>query len=215
MNAIVTREELSNLIHIGIDSLRKYISRGVIIEIEKNKIDLNNPFNKNYILKYCIKKGIDAEVLIYKKIEEEPEIINDQDKSENKTRKEKTTKKTNSKKSYAQLQEEKLEKEILVKEVDAKLKNLELDKKKAKVIPTEFSIEITQRYLNGTCGAIINSGNIMIDDICKKFKIDNKDKLEYKKRLKAIVTDTIKSKHKPIMDENIAYAKEYALMIRW
>lgn len=209
MNEIVTRDELSKLIHIGIDSLRKYISRDTIIEISKDRIDLNDEHNKNCIISYCKKKGIDAEVLIYQNIttEESPKKeAPKQDKKRNSTK---------SKKSYSELVDEKLEKEIIVKDVDAKLKNLEFDKKKAKVMPTEFVIEIIQRYLNGTCGAIVNSGNTMIDDICKEFKIENKDKLKLKKRLKAIVSDTVKSKHQPVTDEVIEYAKEYALMIKW
>jgi hypothetical protein len=210
MNEIVTREELSKLIHISIDSLRKFISRGVIVEISKDVIDLNDQYNKNYIISYCKKKGIDAEVLIYQNIVAEESPKKEVPKQENK--KDVSTK---SKKSYSELVDEKLEKEIIVKEVDAKLKNLEFDKKKAKVMPTEFVIEIIQRYLNGTCGAIVNSGNAMIDDICKEFKIENKDRLKLKKRLKAIVSDTVKSKHQPVTDEVIEYAKEYALMIKW
>ena len=231
---IISREELSKLIGMGDSSLRKYISRGKIIEVEKGLIDINNEINKECIINYASKKGIDYKSIYSTRSDlttpkTDEIIIVEPLKKKNKISKEKQKRDIIDSESnipesdnpeledmdYYELREEKLLKEVQKLEVETRLKNLELDKKKSKIIPIEFSIEMTQRYLVGTCGGIVNSGNSLIEDICDELNADLEQKLKYKKQLKALVSDTIKSKHEPVSNEIINYAKEYSLLLKW
>lgn len=203
--------------------LRAYISRGKLKESQKGFINVYNPINQEWIVDYCHKNGIDyvpifdqskttslpnrkpKEVVIPYDIEEKVQEAEKEEQSEDLEKVISNTK----------LKETKLKKEIKKLEVETRLKYLELEKKKARVIPTDFSIEMTQRYLLGTVGGVVNGGNILIEQICDELGATTEQKLNYKKQLKNIINDTIKSKHEPASKEIIEYAKEYALMIKW
>jgi hypothetical protein len=213
---LISRKDLCDKIGMNPASLRKYLSRGTMFETE-NGIDLENEFNKECLIKYASKKGIDIIKILYTsdpkskpKQKKPPKSKSDKDIS-----KEIKSKNPESTLRYSKLRDGKLEQESELKRLQAENLNLEIQRKRAKILPSEFAIEMLQRYLDGTCGAIVNSANILIEDMCNEFDADTATKLKYKRVLKAIVNDTIKSQHKPVSDEIIKLAKEFALQTKW
>ncbi len=224
----ISRDELRLLLKISSGSLRSYISRHKLKESSKGFLNVYNPINQDWIINYCDKKGIDYKPIFLQKDKSslpnrksiDPEITlpddvfdKHEEKSPNDSKY--TGEEDEDYESYTKLRDAKLKKEVEKLEVETRLKNLELDKKKAKIIPVEFATEMTQRYLIGTCGGIVNAGNSLIESICDELDADVEIKLRYKKKLKLLVNDTINSKHKPVSNEIINYAKEYSLLLKW
>lgn len=225
---VIPRSELRLLLQMTSGSLRSYISRHKLFESQKGFLNVYNPRNQEWIIDYCDKKGIDYKPIFLqikkdslpnrKTIDSEISLPDDIISNEIKKPDYDSDTEDNLNKdldSYTKLRDNKLKKEVEKLEVETRLKNLELDKKRAKIIPVEFATEMTQRYLIGTCGGIVNAGNSLIESICEELNADIEKKLEYKKKLKLLVNDTIKSKHKPVSDEIVNYAKEYSLLLKW
>lgn len=226
---VISRSDLCKLLEIKPASLRTYISREKLIESQTGFLNVYNPTNQEWIINHCDKKAINYKPIFLQK--ENSSLPN---------RKSSTSELqlpddilTNNKKdpiplsdfegfelpenqnSYTKLRDNKLKKEVEKIIVETRLKNLEFDKKKARIIPIEFAIEMTQRYLIGTCGAIVNGGNTLIESICDELDADIEIKLKYKKKLKEVINETIKAKHEPVSNEIINYAKEYSLLLKW
>lgn len=164
------------------------IKRGHLIE-ENKRIDTDNIKNKAFLSKYLTK-----------------EI----EKSENKEDQRSENKINQGNIDYVVRQHD-----LKLKAVRLKLETLDLEKKKGKVIPSEFVQEMMQRYVNGTFGDVINEGNKLIDELCNELESDIEIKLKYKKQLNVLVTEILKTKHKFIKDEIVEYAKEFALKTKW
>lgn len=205
---IYTREQLCELIKISNSSLRKYISRGTIKEVQKGFIDVGNELNKEYLINYMSKKGLDYTTVFGNTIELVDEVIQPEIQTSEK-------KIQITKLAYTVLRDEKLQKEVEKINIETKLKILEFDKKKSKIVPVDFAGELINRYLKGTCGSIINNGNSLIELICDENDLDTAIKLKYKKALRTLINETIKSKHKPVCQEINKYAKEYSLLNKW
>ncbi|MDX5586095.1 MAG: hypothetical protein QNK20_14470 [Aureibaculum sp.] len=206
-NRIITRDELCEATGMPIGSLRKVISRKNIIEVKKDCIDLDNEINKIYILTYSANKGIDIEPILYGngevKSDEKPEI------------KKPDAKKSKTKLSHVELQQLKTEKEVEKLEVETRLKNLELEKKKAKVLPLDFVIDWSALNIRGIFGETVNFGNSIIEQICNELDADIEIKLKFKKQFKQGFNEILKAGIKNQKPEAVAQAKEYSLLTKW
>lgn len=208
---LISRADLCSTIKISDSSLRKYISRRKIIETRKGYIDLDDEDNKVCIITYAAKKGVDAEAALYqeKPLPESKIEIKLEDSEEKSHLKGKKTR------TYSKLQTMKIEKEVEKLGVETNLKNLELEKKKAKVLPLDFVIEWSALNIRGIFGETVNFGNSIIESICNDMDADTKTKLEYKKKFKQGFNEILKEGIKNQKPEAIAQAKEYALMTKW
>lgn len=204
---LIPKKELCKLINISDSSLRKYISRGNLILAKKGFIDVNNDTNRSYLTNYAAKKGIDIDFLLYNK---EPESVNEIPKKHESTKKGKRSDLT-----YTQLSVIKLNKDIDKIEVETHLKNLELKKKKAKVLPLDFIIEWSGNNVKGIFGETVNFGNSMIEQLCNEMDANIELKLKYKKLFKLGFSGIIKDGIKKQEPEALKHAKEYSLLTKW
>jgi len=207
---LITREKLCEAIKISDSSLRKYISRGVIVEESKGMIDLDDESNKICIIKYATKKGINGEQLLYSNIPE-PESESEEHVYEE----EKVRGKGKKKLTHLELQTLKLNKEVDKLEVETRLKNLELEKKKAKVLPLDFVIDWSALNIRGVFGETVNFVNSIIEQMCNEMDADVTLKLKFKKQFKQGFNDILKDGIKNQKPEAIAQAKEYSLTTKW
>ena len=70
---LLSRSDLCEKIGMNPSSLRKYISRGTIKEAKKGIIDIEDEFNKECLINYASKKGIDIINLLYQEEKTQPE----------------------------------------------------------------------------------------------------------------------------------------------
>lgn len=203
MDRIITREKLCETIKMSDSSLRKFISRKVIIEEKKGFIDLDNESNKIYIIKYAAKKGIDCETIFYKNVPEQKEEIE--------TGKEQPKNLT----TYSRNQSKKLQNEIQKIQIDTRLKYLELEKKKAKVLPLDFVIEWSGLNIKGIFSETENFGDIIIDKICNELDADVHVKLKYRKIFREGFREVLKNGIKNQKSEALEQAHEFSLRTKW
>lgn len=202
--AKLKRKDIAELANKSVQYIGVQIQRGKLIEKDK-LIDTNNLTNKAFLSKYITKD--------LQTIENKNQETNN--KETNNHENEKTLEQGNSKVNQGNIDYIIKQYDLKLKTVKVKAENLELDKKKAKVMPIEFVKEMLQRYVNGTFGDVINEGNKLIDDICNETGAEIEVKLKYKKDLNNLVTEILKSKHKIIKEEVVEYAKEFALKTKW
>lgn len=212
---LIGRKDLCDKIGMQESSLRTYITRGKIRESQHGYVDLDDEFNKAYLLKWAGKKGMDISYLFEIDIKPKEEIKIPEKKTPKDPPKKSTSRKIVNDNQYDQAVKNKTIYEAEVKKTQAEINRIELEKKKGKVIPSEFVQEMMQRYVNGTFGDVINSGNKLIDELCNEIEASIEIKLKYKKQLNEVVTDILKTKHKFIKDEIVEIAKEFALRTKW
>lgn len=210
----LTRKEIGKLIgkpqnHVGI-----LVSRNKLIEYKKERpftIDIDHPVNRQYLQDNFPKidlpeiKGI----VSYDQINRNPEINLNNVKGvgslenidlENI--------------SVIELDRIKKKYEISKLDADIKLKNLEFEKKQAKVLPLEFIIDWFVRGTKGTFSETINLVNKTIDGIAGEMNLSTEKKLQYKKAFKEDFNEKILNNIKNQLPEAIDAAKEYALL-KW
>jgi hypothetical protein len=207
MEKIISRLDLCELIKMPYGTLRKYIQRKDIIESKKGFIDIYDEKNNECIINYASKKGIDLDTIYVKEQEEVTEY--------EEVREEQETKSTKRKKTYAQLRDEKLSREVEKLTVETRLKNLELEKKKDRVLPLDIVIEWSARNMRGVFGETTNFGNSIIEQMCNELNADTEIKLKYKKLFKMGFNDVLKNGIKNQEPESLSYAKEYSLNTKW
>lgn len=215
---VVSRKELTELINLKPATLRQWISRGEIVESQEGFINVHNIKNKDRIVNYCNKNNIslkdvfdktDKHLIPKPKQSKQSKLV---DEAINKTEPEPSTILQS---QYTILRDGKLKSETEVKNIEVQLKELELSKKKAKVIPTDFSIEMFTMYIKGNINGFINNGFSIIDNLVDELEGSYETKLKYKKSLKTLFNETLKINHESISESIIERAREYALERNW
>jgi hypothetical protein len=212
---LISRKELTDLLNINPATLRQWIKRGKIKESQEGYLNIYNLTNQDWIVEYCGKNGIDIKTIYNESKSSVPKPKLEKKTKELKGKLNSETKTELSQSEYSKLRDGKLEIETGARKLDIELKQLELSKKKAKVIPVEFGMEIFNMYLRGNINGVINSGNNIIDQIVDEYSGSYETKLKFKKMFKELVNQTIKSNHEIMVKEAAKKAKEYAIQRNW
>lgn len=219
---ILTRKEFCELTGIKPATLRKYLSkdRRLLVESAPGEINVFNTKNQNWIVDYCDKNGIDYTPIFAKSEKKDiPQpkksvqsiLVDSKLKESSDIDKEVKIELT----ERSQLNKDKLKRELYIKDIEAQLKKLDLEKKKAKIVPTDFIIEVFSTYIKTNITGINNEVNKLFDELIDKFDGDYELKLAYKKRTNSLINEIFKNNHEIISKDIIARAKEYALNRNW
>ena len=193
MANLLTRKQVAELINKTPGYVGMYIKRGKLIE-ENKRIDTDNSANKHFISKYITKE-------LSKNTAEEVEKNEDQD-------------------GKGKINQGNID--YIVRQHDLKLKitklereELEIKKKKAKVVPVDFIIEMFSGYIKTNIVGINSEVDKMISELIDEFGGDYETKLKYKKRLRELINSIFKNNHESISKDIIEKAKDYAINARW
>ena len=218
MANLVTRKQLAALIGRSPQYVGSYIKRGKLIEEEgKSKmnkpIDTDHPINKAWIAKNTLRSsnelnGTNEQITTTqvkktraKKEQSQPIDTNDPDFDDDY--------------EGPSLDRKKKFNEIKKLEADTQLKELELKKKKARVLPLDFVLEWSERNIKGVFGGNVNFAYSLIEDICDELGADIEVKLKYKKKFKDGLTEVVLKGIKSQEPEALEFAKEYSLQNKW
>jgi len=216
---ILTRKELCALMSIDPATMRKYISkaRGHLVECGKYEINVYNTKNQQWIVDYCDRKDIDYKPIFAKsdkKITKAKPTVQKLivDSELNQKQVKVISESTNAR---SLLNTKALEKKIELDNINIESKKIELEKKKGKVLPTDFVIEILGNYINTNITGIKTNVHTIIDSIVDELGGDYEAKLKYKKESDLMITNTFKKNHESITKDSIKKAGEYALSTKW
>jgi hypothetical protein len=215
---VISRKELIAFTKINPTTLRSHIYRGIIKETkEKGFINVYNATNQDWIVDHCSKKGIDIRPIFNQNGVSVPR----KEQSEQAKKVSETLKKEQEiqlpivSTEHTRLRDSKLREEIQSKEIETQLKKLELEKKKAKVLPTDFVVEVLSSYIKTNIAGIKTDGHKTIDSIVDELGGDHSTKLKFKKQFDIMVSDTFKNNHESITKEAKKKAKKYAADRNW
>jgi hypothetical protein len=213
---LISRKELTDLLKINPSTLRQWIKRGKMKESQEGFLNIYNLTNQDWIIEYSSKNNIDIKTIynesknsvpkpkLEKKKKELEEKLNEPDKLPEQSQSE-----------YSKLRDNKLKIESDARSLDIELRQLEISKKKAKVIPVEFVIEMFNIYINTNIQGIITNGNKIIDQVVDEFAGNYQTKLKFKKEFRQLINETITKNHETISKDIIKKAKEYSLQRNW
>jgi hypothetical protein len=169
---LISRKELTNLLKINPSTLRQWIKRGKMKESHDGFLNIYNLTNQDWIIEYSSKNNIDIKTIynesktsvpkpkLEKKTKELESKLNEPDKLQEQSQSE-----------YSKLRDNKLKIESDARSLDIELRQLEISKKKAKVIPVEFVIEMFNMYINTNIQGINANGNKIIDQLVDQTRI--------------------------------------------
>jgi len=188
--ALLTRKEFAKLIDKDPLYLGVYISRKKLI-IENKKLDTNNIINKEFINKHSSIK----------------EFKESEQKQEQQT--------AGNEVNIGNIDYVVKQHSLKLNSIKLKKEQLEIEKKQAKVMPVDFTIEIFNNYMKGNINGLINDGFSIIDELIEEMNGSFELKLKYKKALKGKFNETIRINHESISKSIIEKANEYALQRNW
>lgn len=189
MSNLLTRKQFAALIKKQPNYVGMYISRKKIIEVDK-RIDTDHPTNRAFIAKHS---GV---------IEEKQTTESSDNKSDGKI-------------NQGNIDYIVQQHNLQLKATKLASDKFELDKKKGKVVPTDFMIEIMPFYVKSNINGIIKSGDDLIDELIDELEGDYELKLKYKKQFRSMVNETFKNNHESNTLEIIKKAKDYAINRNW
>lgn len=193
--AKLTRKEFAAITGQTQKTIGTYVKRGVLIE-ENKRIDTELAKNKQFIIERN-SKTLDAQI---------PKV----EIKENKEEEEENNGIVPSNVDFVKKQYE-----IQKLQVEVDIKNLELQKKKEKVLPLDFVIDWSGRNIRGAFGETVNFANSMIEDICNDLDAEIETKLKYKKKFKQGFNEILSDGIKKQLPEALRFAKDYALISKW
>lgn len=211
MANLYTRKQIAELINKDAAYVGMYVHRGKLIE-ENKKIDISIPVNRAFIAKFTAK-----EVNKYYNQESEKIELSEKKTDKFKTNEDNEEKEDSKKQNINASNVDYVKKQFEIKKltVETRLKNLELEKKKAKVLPLDFVIEWSALNIRGIFGETVNFGNSIIEQICNELEADIKLKLKFKKQFKDGFNEILIAGIKNQKPEAISQAKEYSLLTKW
>jgi hypothetical protein len=219
---VISRKELSELLDMKAATLRSHIHRKQIKESKEGFINVFNQSNQDWIVDYCSKKGVDIKPIFstngkpaFPKKKPTPQQLKIVETLESEIGEKNNGISELRQTAYSILRDDKIKKETEVKVLEAELKQLELNKKKAKVVPIDFTIEMFNMYMKGNINGIINNGNSLIENLIDELEGSYSVKLKYKKAFKSMISEVINNNHGSISDEIINKAKDYAISTKW
>ena len=194
-------------------TMRKYISRGLLVESSQGEINVYNTKNQNWIVDYCDKKEIDFKPIFEKSEKrqipkQKPSVQKLIVDSELKRKEIRSISEETTERSLLNTKE--LQKKVELKTIETQLKSLELEKKKAKVMPTDFVIQMLNTYIKTNITGIKTDGSKIIDLIVDELEGDYETKLKFKKKFDKMVNETFKNNHDNIAKIVIEKAKDYS-----
>jgi hypothetical protein len=189
-----------------------YVRRGKLIE-KNGKIDIENPVNAQWVSDFMVKP-------LGSKPEPKPK----------KEKPAKTPKKNGKQKEIPEFSIALAEEDIIIPntidglkkfkevkklETENKLREIELEKKKGRILPLDFVIDWSGRNLRGIFGEAVNFSFTMIEQICFELDADTETQLKFKKKFKQGLSEVIAKGIKDQEPEALEFAKEYSLNSKW
>ena len=207
----LTRKQIAALVGRSPQYVGSYIKRRHLVE-ENKKIDTDHPINKAWIAKHTTRSAVEnGKVLVEKTVKKAR--VKAYNESQGMTLDDSQL--LASALEVKTIDQLKKQKEIKRLEADTQLKELELKKKKARVLPLDFVLDWSERNLKGVFAGNINFANTLIEQICNELGADIDVKLKYKKKFKEGLTEVTLQGIKDQEPEALNFAKEYSLQTKW
>lgn len=215
---VITRKEFSYLLNVKAVTLRSLITRKKIKESKPGFINVFNLTNQDWIVDHCNKNSIDIKPIFEdngKPLIPKPKQSK-QAKEVKKILKEKSEPLPKAESDYTKLRDEKLRNENNKVLIESKIRELELQKKQAKIIPIDFATELFSIYFKGNVSGLTNMMDGLIEKLVDELGGNYQTKLAYKKEIKAGINNVINGNHEKLNGEIAEKAKEYSLNTnRW
>ena len=199
MANLLTRKQIGELIGKDATYVGMYIKRNKILEQNK-KIDTDHPINRAFVAKFLTKSEVTKKV---KSIKTKPSTETDYKTG------------VSEKENAVYLESEIRQLDLKAKQSRFELDQLELARKKAKVMPIDFATDMFNLYLRSNVNMLKDNAYKLLEQAIDELNGGYEMKLKYKKALNIMITETVNSNHTRLSDEIMEKAKDYSTQRNW